>query len=256
MSRLMTSELSEAIEGLYATFARYSALNMGGHCDTADDSEGNRLGATPLRELTHQDLSLYAFKAMSTWGSVDEYKHFLPRLMELVAQAGRVGDTEVWVVLAKPGYGELRKWPAAERESVERFFLAVWRKLLSAYPTTDEIEYWYDGIAHSVDDLGPYFAELVAARDEPAVRQLADFVAYYVGPLTGNHVNWARLDEAIGHPESPRARALRWVLSDERVEQLRRLFFEARDGEFAARVSAVEEMLSGVLGRWRVVKGG
>jgi hypothetical protein len=52
------------------------------HCVSQSNSE--QLAAVPLYELTITDIKRYAFKAMTTWGTEHHYKHFLPRLLELV----------------------------------------------------------------------------------------------------------------------------------------------------------------------------
>lgn len=43
------------------------------------------LAEVGLRELSCEQLSRYAFKAMTTWGDGTDYRHFLPRILELAA---------------------------------------------------------------------------------------------------------------------------------------------------------------------------
>ena len=142
------------------------------------------------------------------------------------------------------------------RGSGRRYFLALWRDVLSAYPPALDADDWFQGAAMSVEDLAPYFAELAAARGEPAIRHLLDFVEGAIAQLTSNRTGWAFIAAALDYPDTPKLRALKWAMSDERVEQLRSLFFATQDPELAERVSWVEQELAGVIERWRVVRGG
>ena len=52
------------------------------HWVTTEDSAA--LASKPMRQLSVADLKRFAFKAMSTWGTVRHFKHFLPRMLELL----------------------------------------------------------------------------------------------------------------------------------------------------------------------------
>ena len=81
----MTDSLQAAIEGLYAAFARYplrAHIDGCPHCDLGAAERG--LHARPLRDLREDDLGRYPFKAMSTFGNVDDFRHFFPRIAELI----------------------------------------------------------------------------------------------------------------------------------------------------------------------------
>ena len=66
----------------------------------------------PLRALDSQDLEQYAFKALTTWGTVEDYKYFLPRIIEMT--------------LGKLAYGDFASWPLHERQAIEDFLLDAW----------------------------------------------------------------------------------------------------------------------------------
>src|SRR5689334_4808434 len=78
------SVLQASVENLYTVFARYPLAEIE-HCKCCVTPEENaRLSAKPLRELTEADFGRYPGKAITTWGHDEDYKHFLPRLLELV----------------------------------------------------------------------------------------------------------------------------------------------------------------------------
>ena len=110
----------------------------------------------PLGDLLAADLERYAFKAMSTLGTVQDFKHFLPRLLELVARDGEIGSTDVEVVLGKLRYAGWTRWPQDERVCLEQFLAALWRHGLATFPSSPEVDVCLCGIGNAVDDLSPF----------------------------------------------------------------------------------------------------
>jgi hypothetical protein len=73
-------------------------------------------------------LDRYLFKAMTTWGTEEDFKHFVPRLLDLYASS-----TDAWLLCDKLGYARWRSWPEPEQRAVERYLLALWRAELAEY---------------------------------------------------------------------------------------------------------------------------
>jgi len=81
------SELKKAIADLYSVFKDYrldSHVEGCPCCVTKNDKQ--LIEAKVLTELSPDDLNRFAFKAMTTWGTVEDFKHFLPRQRELLYQ--------------------------------------------------------------------------------------------------------------------------------------------------------------------------
>lgn len=112
-------ELDAAIEELYRVFQPYWLGPDFSGCDhCVDPKDTERLATTPLRDLGVSDLEWYGFKAMTTWGEVEHFKYFLPRLFELVAI--RRGDYPFLETLfSKLEYGDWASWPDNERHAVD-----------------------------------------------------------------------------------------------------------------------------------------
>src|SRR5947209_17683309 len=92
--------LSAAVDGLYETFARsrfHHPLTGCPHCTSAEDARLVR--SKPLHQLEPASLERLAFKALTTLGTLEDLKHFLPRLLELAGRDGDVGGTPFEVVL-------------------------------------------------------------------------------------------------------------------------------------------------------------
>ena len=82
-----------------------------------DLDEWNRsLFSKPLPNLTSEDLSRFAGKAISTWGDTNDLKHFLPRLFELTAFLDTPYD--VGILYQKLQDGGFQTWEAGEQYAI------------------------------------------------------------------------------------------------------------------------------------------
>ena len=122
----MTNEFEIAIEELYKTFSKYPFKSKIEGCPCCvSDSDKATLHSKKLRDLEDEDLSYYAFKAMTTFGDLEDFKHYLPRIFELTAKRELVVDT--FVILGKLEYGNWNTWNEEEQESVNNFLKAWWK---------------------------------------------------------------------------------------------------------------------------------
>jgi hypothetical protein len=79
--------------------------------------------------LTYDELERYSRKAMSTWGNVRHFKHFLPRLLELSIDH-RDDFCDLAVVFGKLKYAHFDSWPQRERDAVNRLLDEYWEHQL------------------------------------------------------------------------------------------------------------------------------
>lgn len=79
--------LQHAIDCCYDLFARYPRPLAFQASPLRNPAEILKtLTAGPLRELTGEQIGPYAGYAITTVGDVDDYKHFLPRILEQAVQ--------------------------------------------------------------------------------------------------------------------------------------------------------------------------
>jgi hypothetical protein len=172
--------LQPAIEHLYATFAIYvlsDDTNACSCCHAPQDEK--RIHQKPLRNLTSKDLYQYATDALFVWGDADDFKHFLPRIFELVI-AIEADFVDQEVVFNKLFLAEWRYWPPAEQASIEQYFDALWSFVINAEPRElhgSEIEHLLCAIAQAVSDLSPYLNSWISAATDNARLNLARFIA-------------------------------------------------------------------------------
>lgn len=137
------NELKSAVERLYATFSPYRVGDDFVGCDCCvSPKESAKLAAGSLRLLTYDDLEHYSRSAMSTWGNVRHFKHFLPRLLELTIEH-RDEFLDLAVVFGKLAYAKWYSWPTGEFDATDEFLRAYWEYQLAqdfANPHDDAID--------------------------------------------------------------------------------------------------------------------
>jgi hypothetical protein len=171
-----SNAVDDALEAVYATFARYGGTHLEGcpHCVAFEESAALR--RIPLRRLG-AELERYLFKAMTTWGTEDDFKYFLPRLLELHASS-----SDAWLLCDKLAYARWRSWSGPERAAVENYLSTLWRAEVAAGGPPLPGNYLLGTLIALDIDLAPYDlrVKLDAWRADPsrdAARQLAQFVS-------------------------------------------------------------------------------
>ena len=169
--------LLATVSGLYEVFRPYQLRNEVPGCACcvfADDQA--RIHSKPLKELTAEDLDKYARKALTTWGDEDDFRHFLPRLFELLPEL----ETNAEIVVGKLRAADWRNWPLPEQSAIEKFLLCHWLCVLAQYPPQYPAPNADDALctaAQALDDLTPLLALWDANDTPPAAMHLADFVS-------------------------------------------------------------------------------
>ena len=226
--------LRAAIGGLYATFASYPLKRVIAgcpHCVSGADSDA--LHVQTLNALTADDVRYYATKAMTTFGDAEDFKHFLPRLLELLARelaAGGAGEdlgfneAILGGQLALAGYAN---WPAVEREAVDRFLDAMWRALLARFPTKLDAETYLCFLAQFTG-LDRYLAVWRGTRTRTALAHAA--VAAYA-PYRSSF--W---------PAPARQRFEDWLAETETFAMVQLAADAWRDGAYRGEVPSWVEM--------------
>lgn len=208
-------KLCEATERLYDTFAPYRIGTEPVACDYCVSPEKvARLTAKPLRDLTYDDLELYASKVMTTWGDERHFKHFLPRLMELAVDH-RDDFLDLAVLFGKLRYAQWLSWPPGEVKAVDAFLREYWAYQLSLdidSPFDVAIDTVLCSEASAFDSVQPLLAMWLADESHTANKHLAAFVLGNGDSLLRKQ----RLVNAFWESERPPHReVLCWLASPE-----------------------------------------
>lgn len=172
-------DLDRAIAETYRAFGSYprrAEIDACRHCVDSEDQA--RLRRAPLRQLSPSDLDRYAFKAMTTWGDPLDYKHFLPRILELAASAaGRshIG-LDLDLIAGKLAMAGWPDWPAPERAALAGYAEAFWARVLAIEPEEWRASLGLPALAQMVPAPAALLARWSMDPSRTAALQLADFV--------------------------------------------------------------------------------
>ncbi|MDO7884924.1 hypothetical protein Q5H89_06100 [Hymenobacter sp. CA2-7] len=167
-------ELAQAHAALAAVFAKYPLRGTADGCPCC-------VSAADHAELRSGNLRRYAFKAMTTWGSEADFKHFLPALLSALTPdftyyPGTIheGACDLRCFAGKLAYAHWQAWPAEEQQVVLDCLRAWWLVCL-ALLRAEFAEFLAgrsaDGWGNSA---GPAYQELAESELPPAawLRQL------------------------------------------------------------------------------------
>jgi hypothetical protein len=163
-------ELRAAIDGLYDAFAAYprppwfvacACCWSGDPLPPDYESVGIRSpgGPRPLRSIDASELAPHASDTTGLAGTLDVWKHYLPRLLEITAGPGfPANHPSIEMVFGRLTYRtSWTEWPAAEQRALRLFFHALWEYRLAAEVDDDEWESAADDALCAVGVVDPDF---------------------------------------------------------------------------------------------------
>lgn len=125
----LLAQLSRSIELIYSAFEHYPLkeyIEYCPHCGGVEEKE-HHLHRAPLNELTPEDLGPYASDALNLWGDSTDYRHFLPRIIELSLSPNIELGFEPWVIGSKLIYANWDSWPTLEKGAIQGFMETAWQ---------------------------------------------------------------------------------------------------------------------------------
>lgn len=134
----MTTSLKAIIEKSYDVFSPYKVskpLDVCTVCCMTEDEE-NRLISLGVRFIPFDLLYSYNTAAKTAKPNIDEFKHFLPRFLELTAEFQYLSHSVELTFGRFDYYGE-SEWTPPEKELLSEFAVEFFRYCLSVYPLPD-----------------------------------------------------------------------------------------------------------------------
>lgn len=230
------NSLKHAIENLYITFGKYTTEGIH-HCDCGCIKEEDvaKLNSKPLRELLEDDLVSYHGKALYTWGDIEHYKHYMPRILELLSINRKLSFIDLDEVITKLEYANWQEWDPGEVQAVKDYILADWIDFANREGS--------DIRQTELEAYSKYFElkDLIKVWDisgkTSAIRNFVQFFYY-----NGNQI----LSKGLKINESGETINLTLLMQSHNLtESLEKEFFrfEHTDEEYASRISVVLEMI-------------
>jgi hypothetical protein len=238
------SELKRAIEGLYQTFSRYPLpphVDGCPHC--VSDKDHALLYSRGLRDLGPDELKRYAFKAMSTWGDENDFRHFLPRIFELISVDGESLPIDPEILFKKLAYGHWDTWPPDERQAITGFSEALWSNVLDHFPCEISAEDCLCAIAQAADDMTRYLDRWRIGQSLAHAKHFAEFVEH--NPRWSHRHGWELSGNFWEGRPAPARQVVAWLRDPIRKTELERAFFDlAPDKEDADLLSKAADNLA------------
>ncbi|MFM9946029.1 MAG: hypothetical protein ACKVQB_12445 [Bacteroidia bacterium] len=226
------NELNTTIENLYLTFGKYTTEGIY-YCDCGcvKEEDVRKLNSKPLRQLEEDDLVSYYGSALYTWGDVEHYKHYLPRICELISSNRNYAFVNVDEIFNKLEYAQWMEWPEEEQQAIKDYVMADWMDLVNNQ--TSEI-----GVS-KLEEYGKFLgiAELIRAWDISGLRNFVYFFYYHGNTILNGGL---KIDGKNYENEF-----LQFIKRNDLIEKLETTFFknEKEDEDYAEKISVVLQII-------------
>lgn len=237
----MTDRLKISIEKLYDTFAKYQGLSKLEGSPLYDDLEtwNKHLRSKKLRDLTDEDLSLFAGKVILTWGDENDYRFYLPRILELTAELKTPYD--IWTLYSRLEDAEWKTWNVEEQTIINEFTIELWKNLLN--DNSEKAEWEFKDYFHAVAYFYPEFSQVLKVWETndsfASIKHLTTYIFEERQHLFDNNFIDSR-EKNTKHIDEFR----NWLTSDKIIKKIEKAFYENEKNEIAERLSWVEQILT------------
>lgn len=196
-------------------------MTDGGPITPSNSLHGVALLSLPLAEITGGQIAYFAGKALTTWGDADDYRYFLPRILELATQPDeQSGWVNLEIIVGKLEYARWRRWPEAEQRAIDEFLTAWWSATVHEYRRAPEAATTISAIAR-VTDIDSFLPILNGALSNLAGRRAAADVV---------SAHWGRTYENMTRYRPPWHNAAWWDEQPERFLVLLKYVFGSEVG--------------------------
>jgi hypothetical protein len=237
----MTDRLKNNIEKLYETFEKYHSNSaMNGSPNYDDLVKWNKeLFSKPLPELNEDDLSRFSGKVMTTWGTANDYKHFLPRILELTAELKT--PYEIWIAFDKLTLAEFEIWIEEEQKVVHEFMIALWESIVNDDSRKAEFEFkdYFSAIAHFYPNFTDLLDIWTQSESKAGIKHLADFIVDEKTTLFDR-----KKISGFHDQEENAVELINWILSDKILNKIQQKYFEFETESFAEKISWAEQIIT------------
>lgn len=236
----MTDRLKISIEKLYDIFAKYQGLSKLEGSSLYDnlDNWNKQLRSKKLRDLTDEDLSRFAGKVILTWGDENDYRFYLPRILELTAELKTPFD--VWTIYSRLEDANWKTWDMEEQKAVNDFTLELWNYLL--IDNSEKAEWEFKDYFHTIANFYPDFSQVLHVWETSdslaSLKHLTNYIFDERQNLFDNHyIN--SIEKNTKHIDQFKA----WLTSDKTIRKIEQAFYDNEKDEIAERLSCIVQIL-------------
>jgi hypothetical protein len=178
-SRMSKAEakLRDAVERSYKVFANIPPPSKLEASPLRDGSKILRtLTSVPLRQLGGEQVGPYSSWAITTVGSGQDYRHFLPRIFELAVTDPVWLGAEPPIMASRLNMAKWRVWSVEQQGAIRNFFNSAFDAVVERVPGNESAGSWLCGIVTLGEPASPAFERWRSSRSPNAALHLASFI--------------------------------------------------------------------------------
>lgn len=173
----VAASLEKGWEAAYAAFAGYlPPKKLDASPLRRPEQILNDLQSAPLRELSGNALGDYAMWAITTVGGVDEYKHYLPRILQHALLTPGEPGFDPLLILSRLEYARWHEWTTQEQSAVKDVLQASWNWARLQHPDELDAMNWFVSVVRLEKDISSLLEAWLANMMPNSALQLADII--------------------------------------------------------------------------------
>ncbi|AOW20472.1 hypothetical protein LPB138_07200 [Urechidicola croceus] len=227
---IMENDFNSKLENLYKVFKPYyiSGNLRERSCECCVTNEEIKLLLSKqLKDLSEDDIGHFMRSAITTFGEISDYKHFLPRILELLSfQNSTIIDD--FLTFEKLNYGEWETWNEDEIVVVKEYLESLWYIVINNEKST------YYQIENVLEIIAKYIGMKKALKiwegstADKSVEYIVDFV------LNGLSMDVGKKNKQY---------FLKWLHSKKVLSMMENVYFKDIDFDFSKRLSITYTIL-------------
>jgi hypothetical protein len=129
---------------------------------------------TPLADLTADNLGSYAGSVFYTVGGIEDFRYFLPRILEICTTSNFLYP-DIEIVLKKLALADWLNWPQEDQSAVVAVLDAKFEELLDDQTLNiHTFDSWICAIGQCVETITPYLDRLLEPGREQVLKAYAN----------------------------------------------------------------------------------
>ena len=168
--------LNQTIENLYSVFSHYTIeSNLRDRCCDCcvTNYEIKSLLSKQLKNLNKDDIGHFMRSAITTYGDVNDYKHFLPRILELLVNNESLVDD--FLTFEKLNYSQWLKWDLKEIKAIKKYFELLLQKSIEN-ELTSVSDFIFLNLEYN--DISLLEAIIIDSKSEKLLLKIVDDIIY------------------------------------------------------------------------------
>ncbi|WP_346881767.1 hypothetical protein [uncultured Algibacter sp.] len=226
----MNTNLINVTEKLYSNFKKYTIVGdlRSRSCECCVTNEEIKLLLPKqLNDLNDNDIGHFSRSAITTFGDVNDYKHFLPRILELMQKSNSV-VLDDFLTFEKLNYSEWKTWKENENKAIKNYFFALWQEVI----TNEKATFYQIGNVLNIVSKYSGLKEALAIWEKNMTTKSKLFIV----ETTINGFNYYFRKEI-------KSELTDWFHSNKVISMIEDEFFKTKDEELATQISIAHNIL-------------